>query len=67
LKEPSGHYHEKHNICHDYWLTHPLSYEQLETFIREIRIEHVAVTISAKAGIPVDRYKSLLEKTFYNG
>jgi hypothetical protein len=66
LKEQSGHYHEEHNICHDYWFPRPLSDEQLENFIREISIEHVAVTISAKAGMPVARYKTILEKTFYD-
>jgi hypothetical protein len=66
LKEQSGHYHEEHNICHDYWFPRPLSDEQLEKFIREISIEHLAVTISAKAGMPVDRYKIILEKTFYD-
>ncbi|MEW6491815.1 MAG: DUF6492 family protein [Cyanobacteriota bacterium] len=60
LKEQSGHYHEEKNICHDYWFPRPLSDEQLQTFIREIHPDHLALTISAKAGIPVERYKVLL-------
>lgn len=64
LKEQSGHYYEAQNICHDYWLPQPLSDEQLHNFIGEIRLEHVAVMISAKAGMPVERYKPLLEMTF---
>jgi hypothetical protein len=64
LKEQSGHYYEAQNICHDYWFPQSLSDEQLEKFIAEISPEHVAVMISAKAGMPVERYQPLLEKTF---
>jgi hypothetical protein len=64
LKEQSGHYYEPENICHDYWYTQPLPDEQLQNFFGEIRPEHVAVMISAKSGMPVERYKPFLETTF---
>jgi hypothetical protein len=64
LKEQSGHYYESQNICHDYWFPESLSDEQLQKFVAEISPEHVAVMISAKSGMPVERYQPLLEKTF---
>lgn len=62
LQEQSGHYYEEHNICHSYWFSQPLSDEQLKNFLSEIQPEHVAVSISAKSGIPVERYKHLLQE-----
>jgi hypothetical protein len=60
LKEESGHYYDSQKLTHDYWKPQPLSDEQLQKFLSEIQPEHVAVMISAKAGMPVDRYEHLL-------
>ena len=62
LKEESGHYYDSQKISHEYWNPQPLSEEQLQNFFAEIQPEHVAVMISAKAGIPVERYEHLLKK-----
>lgn len=62
LQEHSGHYYEEHNICHNYWFPQPLSDEQLKTFLDEIRPEHIAVSISAKSDMPLERYKPILEE-----
>ncbi|MBO3459841.1 DUF6492 family protein [Aetokthonos hydrillicola Thurmond2011] len=59
LKEESGHYHDSQKIVHEYWDTEPMSDEQLEKFFAEIQPHHAAVMISAKAGIPVERYQHL--------
>ncbi len=64
LKERSGHYYDTQNICHNYWFPQALSDEQLQHFIREIHPDQVALMISAKAGMPVERYETLVEKTF---
>jgi hypothetical protein len=61
LKEQSGHYSDDQNICHEYWDTLSMSDEQLQNFISGIRPEHVAVMISAKAGMSVQRYQALLK------
>ncbi len=62
LKEESGHYYDSQKITHEYWDPQPLSNEQLQNFLAEIQPEHVAVMISAKAGIPVEQYEHLLHK-----
>ncbi len=62
LQEESGHYYDSQKISHEYWNPQPLSNEQLQNFLAEIQPEHVAVMISAKAGIPVEQYEHLLHK-----
>jgi Family of unknown function (DUF6492) len=61
LKEQSGHYYDEQKICHEYWNPLPLSDEDLQKFFAEIHPEHVAVMISAKAGMSVQRYQKLLK------
>jgi Family of unknown function (DUF6492) len=61
LKERSGHYHEPENICQEYWSPLPMSNEQLHNFFAEIQPQHVAVMISAKAGISVEQYQLLIK------
>jgi hypothetical protein len=60
LKENSGHYFDSRKIVHEYWYPQPLSDKQLQNFFAEIQPQQVAVMISAKAGIPVERYEHLL-------
>jgi hypothetical protein len=59
LKEESGHYHDSQKIVHEYWEPKPLSDEELQQFFSRIKPEHVAVMISAKSGMPVERYQHL--------
>jgi hypothetical protein len=61
LKEQSGHYYDPQKICHEYWTPQPMSDEELQNFFATIPPEYVAVMISAKAGIPVERYQSLVK------
>ena len=60
LKEESGHYEDNKILCHEYWTPEPMSPEELNSFWQEIAPEHLAVMISAKAGIPVEDYEEFL-------
>lgn len=64
ILEGSRHYYDDKNICHNYWLPETLNKLELESFIKNINSEQVAVMISAKAGMPVKQYYSVLEKEF---
>ncbi|MBR8838811.1 MAG: hypothetical protein DSM106950_33615 [Stigonema ocellatum SAG 48.90 = DSM 106950] len=61
LKEESGHYYDSQKICYEYWLHQPMSDEYMQKFFAEIQPHHVAVMISSKAGIPVERYEPLVK------
>lgn len=60
LKDRSGHYFTSQDICHGFWGTGAMSDEELQQFFSNIKPEHVAVMISAKAGIPAERYRTFL-------
>lgn len=60
LKEQSGHYYDEKKISHDYWANAAMSDEQLHNFFTSIEPEHVAVMISAKAGMSIKRYEELI-------
>lgn len=64
LGDKSLHYSEALNICHDYWFQDSLSTEELEEFITQINSQQVAIMVSSKAKIPVERYYPLLQKYF---
>jgi hypothetical protein len=49
-----------HNLCHDYWFPKLLDDRELQQWIAQLESDQVAVMISAKSGIPVERYASLL-------
>lgn len=61
LQNSSGHYEDSQRICAEYWSNESMSDEQLQKFFLEIEPQDIAVMISAKAGIPVDRYQNLIE------
>ncbi|MFM2431053.1 MAG: hypothetical protein RLZZ511_2266 [Cyanobacteriota bacterium] len=61
LGDRSQHYTMDLNPCHDYWFPQPLADEALRAWIGQMQPEHVAVMISAKSGMNVDRYARLLE------
>lgn len=60
LQEQSGHYDDDQYLCHTSRYTPNMSDEELQNFLTKIRPEHIAVMISAKSGISVDRYQALL-------
>jgi Family of unknown function (DUF6492) len=49
-----------HNLCHDYWFPKLLDDRELQQWISQLESDQVAVMISAKSGIAVDRYAPLL-------
>jgi len=62
LKEQSEHYYDSQNISHDYWEPVFLSEPQLENFIQQIKPEHVAIMLSAKAGISPQFYQPIIDR-----
>ncbi|MFQ4139560.1 DUF6492 family protein [Nodosilinea sp. PGN35] len=62
LGEAAGHSYDWSPLCHEYWRPQPLDARQLAEFFAAARPEHIAVMISAKAGIAPDRYRSYLER-----
>lgn len=62
LKDRSEHYYDPQIISHDYWNPIFLDKQELENFIKQIQPEHVAIMISAKAGIEPQSYQHLIKK-----
>lgn len=60
LKEQSGHYKETHKGVNEYWTAKPLTDEEIAEFFRNPE-PCFAVMITAKAGIPISRYKPFVE------
>jgi hypothetical protein len=54
-----------HNLCHDYWFPKLLDDRELQQWIAQLEADQVAVMISAKSGIPVERYAGLLCPEFH--
>jgi hypothetical protein len=61
LPEPSGHYADGYNFCYDYWFPHRLSDAELQDLIDQVPLDKVAMMISAKANIEVDRYAAIMQ------
>ncbi len=61
LGEAAGHVYDWSPLCHEYWRPQPLDDRQLAEFFAAARPEHIAVMISAKAGIAPDRYRHYLQ------
>jgi hypothetical protein len=62
LKEQSGHYYDPQDLCHPYWRDQPLSELELQQFFDQIQPHHVAIMISAKAGMSVQQYQELVRQ-----
>jgi hypothetical protein len=62
LGDRAGQYANAHNYCSDYWFPRDLSEAELADWIKNIDESKVAVMISAKAGIAVDRYAPLIQQ-----
>lgn len=60
--QQSAHYYDDTVICLGYWEPKPLSEKDLRDVFSKIKPQHAAVMVSSKAGIPVDRYESILEE-----
>ena len=60
LGEQSGHYYDPLNRCHEYWTPKSLSDHQIQEFFSGVAPNHLYVMISAKAGIPVNRYEKYI-------
>ena len=58
LQERSQHYYDAQKICHNYWEPVALSDENLAKFFIDLPPDNLAVMISSKADIPVERYAS---------
>ncbi len=65
LQDQSGHFWDAGGLCKEYWDPANLSDTELEHFLSNTEPNHVAVMISAKAGISPNRYQALLEKYAY--
>jgi hypothetical protein len=62
LKEESGHYYDPQDLCHPYWGEDALSDRELQEFFDKISPHHVAIMISAKAGMSVTKYQELIQQ-----
>lgn len=58
LQERSQHYFDAQKICHNHWEPVSLSDEDLAKFFVDMPSDSLAVMISSKAEIPVERYVS---------
>ncbi|WAL61473.1 DUF6492 family protein [Thermocoleostomius sinensis] len=65
LQEQAGHYYDEGAYCLGYWKDVPLSKPQLEEFCQRIQPEHIAVMVSAKAGMTPDDYATSIEEAAY--
>jgi hypothetical protein len=61
LGAAAAHYPDAHNFCHDYWMPENLDDQKLQNWIAGVARDQVAVMISAKAGISVDRYAAMIQ------
>jgi len=60
MKEDAGHFHDASDICHGFWEERPMDDRELHSFFAATKESQVAVMLSSKAGIPVDRYRHLV-------
>lgn len=59
--EQALHFPNDTALCHEYWLDKPMTPEQQRIFIDELPPRCVSLMVSAKAGMPVDSYRSWLD------
>ncbi len=60
LKETSGHYFDSQDLCLNYWEEELMSEPELKQFFAHLTSKHIAVMLSAKAGIPINKYKQYI-------
>lgn len=56
----AGHYYDARPLCHEYWLDQPLDRVGLAQFLRGLTPDHLAVMISARAGIDLDHLRTFV-------
>lgn len=61
LQDHSGHYKETNKEVKEYWTAKPLTDDELARFFDEVQ-DCFAIMITAKAGMPIQRYRSMIEK-----
>jgi Family of unknown function (DUF6492) len=66
ILKASGHYFDSECICHEYWLNEKMSDIELKSFFSRTPDHNIAVMISAKAGISVQEYESLVQNFHYS-
>jgi hypothetical protein len=62
MKEGAGHFHDDSNICHCFWEDRSMEDGELRDFFGAVQPGQVAVMLSSKAGMPVARYRHLVER-----
>ncbi|MEM8829276.1 MAG: DUF6492 family protein [Cyanobacteria bacterium P01_G01_bin.19] len=60
LKETSGHYFDSQDLCLNYWEEEPMSESEIKQFFANVTSKHIAVMLSAKAGISIDKYQQYI-------
>jgi hypothetical protein len=61
LQDRSGHYKETNKEVKEYWTAKPLTDDELARFFDEVQ-DCFAIMITAKAGMPIQRYRPMIEK-----
>ena len=67
LGEAAAQFSTPTSLCLDYWEKEPLSPERIEALVDGLGPEQVAVSITAKAGMPAESYAALLERRWSAG
>ena len=62
LGQAANHFYDCSPLCHEYWKAQPLSDPQMDEFFAAIQPSHIAVMLSAKAGIAPSRYQPYLQR-----
>jgi hypothetical protein len=57
-----GQFASASSLCRDYWGHEPLNNGELESLLDGMSEGHIAVSITAKAGMNPDSYASVLER-----
>ncbi len=61
LDDVGGHYVAETSLCHSYWGAEPLEPREIDSFIDAMHPEQIAVSLTAKAGIPAGSYEGVVE------
>lgn len=62
IPNSSGHFLDANKLTLNYWEDQPMQPQELERFLQNLRPEHLAVMISAKARMDPTFYRAYLEK-----
>jgi hypothetical protein len=62
LGDAAGQYETATSLCHDYWERDPLRESEVEDLLDEAEDDEIAISITAKAGMPAQSYAPVLER-----